>query len=190
MTMTAAADDRLANLLAVLADGLTDDAAGALEHTTGLRGAAPTALLALREFLGGANIGRLAQALGLSHSGAVRLVNQLELAGLARRVAGPDRRQVSVALTAKGRRAAERAAAARSDVMRRASAGLARPARRELERLLERLVATLATERALRRSEAAADEPQAWLCRSCDFRVCGRPAGRCPAARAAASVFG
>ena len=65
---------RLENLLASLALGLHDDAARALEAATGLTGSGPTALLALDEFVGGANVGRLADVLGLTHSGAVRLV--------------------------------------------------------------------------------------------------------------------
>ena len=57
------------------------------------------ALLALEEFLGDAHVGRLADVLGLTHSGAVRLVGQLERDGLAERRTGADRRRVEVRLT-------------------------------------------------------------------------------------------
>lgn len=62
--------------------------------------------LALDEFLGEAHVGRLASVLGLTHSGAVRLVSQLEAEGLALRRTGADRRRVEVRLTARGRQRA------------------------------------------------------------------------------------
>ena len=46
-----------------------------------MSGSATAALLALEEFLGDAHVGRLADVLGLTHSGAVRLVTQLETRG-------------------------------------------------------------------------------------------------------------
>ena len=74
--MTAAADDRLANLLAMLSAGLADAQTAAIEDATGLHGAAATALVTLDQFADGGNIGRLAGLLGLTHSGAVRVVSQ------------------------------------------------------------------------------------------------------------------
>ena len=102
------APTRLANLLAALPLGLHDDMTRALETATQLSGSGPTGLLALDEFLGGANVGRLADVLGLTHSGAVRLVALLEQEGLAERWAGDDRRYVEVRLTSMGRRRASR----------------------------------------------------------------------------------
>ena len=102
------APTRLENLLAALALGLHDDTTRELETATQLSGSGPTTLLALDEFLGGANIGRLADVLGLTHSGAVRLVALLEAEGLAERWAGEDRRNVEVKLTSAGRRRASR----------------------------------------------------------------------------------
>src|SRR5215218_1432718 len=95
---------RLENLLAAFALGLHDDTTRALENATELSGSGPAALLALDEFLDGANVGRLADVLGLTHSGAVRLVALLEGQGMVERWVGEDRRSVEVRLTNAGRR--------------------------------------------------------------------------------------
>src|SRR3954464_1515839 len=130
------APTRLENLLAALALGLHDDTTRALETATGLNGSGPVALLALDEFLGGANVGRLADVLGLTHSGAVRLVALLEGKGLVERWTGEDRRSVEVRLTSAGRRRASRARAARADVVRRTLAGVDAVDAANLERLV------------------------------------------------------
>ena len=80
---------RLENLLASLSLNLADEAAAELERVSGLTGSASAGLLALEEFLDESHIGRLADTLGLTHSGAVRLVSQLEAEGLAVRRVGP-----------------------------------------------------------------------------------------------------
>jgi rubrerythrin len=56
--------------------------------------------------------------------------------------------------------------------------------RRALTAMAERLTGDLAS---LRIQQRAMGEAPAggWLCRLCDFDACGRPAGQCPAARAA-----
>ena len=97
-------------------------------------------MLALDEFLGGANIGRVAEVLGLTHSGAVRLVALLEQEGLAERWAGDDRRNVEVRLTDAGRRRAAHARAARDDAVRRTLAGVDPGDAANLERLVSDLV--------------------------------------------------
>lgn len=76
---------RLENLLAVFSLNLTDKAMAALQRVSGLTGCATASLLALEQFLDETHVGRLADALGLTHSGAVRLVSQLEAAGEAGR---------------------------------------------------------------------------------------------------------
>lgn len=175
--------DRLGNLLGSLALGLSDDATRALEAASGLSGRGPDALLALEEFLGDAPVSRLADVLGLTHSGAVRLVALLEAEGLAERRAGrADRRQVEVRLTRRGRTRAARARAARQRVLDETLAGLDEPARAALEQGLERLVANRTRARMAARAEGASG---AWWCRACDFTACGRPDDRCPAQVAA-----
>ena len=138
--MTAVVNPRLDNLLAALALNLGEETTAALERASGLTGSAATALLALEEFLGDAHVGRLADVLGLTHSGAVRLVTQLEREGLAQRRPGDDRRRVEIRLTARGRRAAQEARRARDDVLHQATSRLTRAEVDNLEVLLDKLV--------------------------------------------------
>ncbi len=100
--MEASVNPRLDNLLASLSLNLAEEGQRALECASGLTGAARAALLALEEFRGGAHVGGVADVLGLTHSGAVRLVTQLERDGLAERRTGGDRRRVEVRLTTRG----------------------------------------------------------------------------------------
>jgi DNA-binding MarR family transcriptional regulator len=184
--MAGHSEDRLQNLLAALAVGLVDDVTSTSEHATGALASATPALIALSQFLNQCNVGKLADVLGLSHSGAVRLVGQLEAAGYVRRTHLADRRQVNVVLTRAGRRAARSAAAARRRVAADLLAGLTPAERQELEPLVAKLVERVAAVRAHNRSQHGIGS--GWLCRSCDFAACGRPEGRCPAANAAAAV--
>jgi MarR family transcriptional repressor of emrRAB len=185
--MAADVHPRLDNLLASLALNLGEETAMALEGSTGVTGRAAQALLALEEFLGDAHVGRLAAVLGLTHSGAVRLVTQLEREGLAERRPGVDRRRVEVRLTARGRQRARRARRARAEVLDQATSGLTPEEAGTLEGLLDKLVSARVEGRVESRR---AGEPGAWWCRTCDFAACGRPEGRCPAQVTAARLFG
>lgn len=188
--VAAPANPRLENLLASLSLNLADETTAALERASGLSGTATAALLALEEFLGAAHVGMLADVFGLTHSGAVRLVTQLESAGLAERQPGADRRRVEVRLTAAGRRRAAAARAARDEVVRETTRGLDRSEAAALEELLARLVAVRVAVRIERRGAGdPADQWGAWWCRTCDFAACGRPEGRCPAQVAAAAAL-
>jgi MarR family transcriptional repressor of emrRAB len=184
--VTVSANPRLENLLASLSLNLAEEARVAMERATGLSGSGPAALMALDEFLGGANVGRLAEVLGLTHSGAVRLVAQLEGAGLVRRQTGADRRNVEVRLTAAGRRRVRDARAARRGVLAQATEELDASETAVLEGLLERLVTARVRDRAGRRAEG--EGGGAWWCRTCDLAACGRPEGRCPAQVTAAGT--
>jgi DNA-binding MarR family transcriptional regulator len=185
--MVASAHPRLENLLASLSLNLAEESRAALERASGLTGSAAVALLALEEFLGDAHVGRLADVLGLTHSGAVRLVAQLEAEGLAERRTGADRRRVEVRLTAAGRRRAAEARAARDAVVGETTHGLTGVEAETLEALLARLVEARTAARIHRRRQG---EPRAWWCRTCDFAACGRPEGRCPAQVSAAKLLG
>jgi DNA-binding MarR family transcriptional regulator len=176
---------RLENLLASLTLNLAEESRTAMERAAGVSGAAALALLALEEFLGDAHVGRLADVLGLTHSGAVRLVSQLEAAGLAERRTGADRRRVEVRLTEQGRRRARFAREARDTVVHQATTGLTAGEASTLEALLAKLVRARVEERVERRR---AGESGAWWCRTCDFVACGRPEGRCPAQVTARSL--
>ena len=73
----------------------------------------PAALAALHGLTGGQSIDALRRVVGLTHSGAVRLVDRLAAAGLAERRVGADGRAVALQLTPEGRRAARRVLARR-----------------------------------------------------------------------------
>ena len=53
-------------------------------------------------------VNQLCNVLGLTHSGAVRLIDRLAEAGLVTRGPGDDKRSRSITLTAQGRAVAER----------------------------------------------------------------------------------
>jgi DNA-binding MarR family transcriptional regulator len=184
--VTTSANPRLDNLLASLTLNLAEEGQQALERASGLAGSAAAALLALEQFLGGAHVGRLADVLGLTHSGAVRLVTQLERDGLAERHEGADRRRVEVRLTTKGRRRARAARTARDEVIAGATSGLTTDEGQILESLLDKLVSAQVVGRVERRR---AGQSGAWWCRTCDFAACGRHEGRCPAQVTAKQTF-
>jgi DNA-binding MarR family transcriptional regulator len=185
--MAPASHPRLQNLLASLALALHDDATAAMEHESGLAGSGTAALLALGEFLDGAHIGMLSDVLGLTHSGAVRMVALLEKEGLAVRQPGADRRQVEVRLTARGRRAARQVHEARSEVLTQALGDLDEGQAAQLEALLDQVVRTGV--RARMEGRLAGEPGGAWWCRTCDFAACGRPEGRCPAQLSAVDAW-
>jgi DNA-binding MarR family transcriptional regulator len=103
----------------------------------------PAALVALDGELGGRTIEALRRALGLTHSGTVRLVDRLAGAGLVERRVGADARSVSLHLTPPGRRAARQVATARDSALERAMTGLTPVQRAQLAGLLERVAGEL-----------------------------------------------
>jgi DNA-binding MarR family transcriptional regulator len=167
------------NLLGALAlsvvDRISSVADGAGHSMT-----AATALSAMAGFLDGASIDRLRDVLGLSHSGAVRLVDRLVADGLARRLPGPDGRSRSVTLTTEGREAAARIAAEREALLHRLTGALDARERSQLQQLLAKMLAEV----------VATKDGGAWVCRLCDLGACGRGDGKCPTARAAAVKYG
>jgi len=173
-------DPRLVNLVGAWTLGMADAIKDATEAAAGMTGAAPAALVALREFLGGRTTEDLAQAVGITHSGAVRLINRLVEAGLVERRPGPDGRSGSIVLTARGRALSRKVGGSRAEAIEAALEGLDGDDGQALLRLVEGLTAGITLSRV--RARARRDEPAAWLCRLCDFGACGRPEGRCPAA--------
>ena len=155
-----------------LSDGIRE----ATEAATGMAGGLPAALVSLREWADGRSVEVLAEAMRVSHSRAVRVVDRLEAAGLARRESDPlDGRRALVRLEPAGRELAERALEARSRVLRSAVAELEVADVRELERLLGALLgATTVDVRAAKQT-----------CRLCDAHACGHYDGTCPVTRAA-----
>jgi DNA-binding MarR family transcriptional regulator len=167
--------DRTANLLGALSLFVGDRMTDAVTEATGTSASAATALSALHHFLDGPTIDLLRQVLGLTSSGTVRLVDQLERAGHVERRSGEDGRTTSVLLTPRGRQAARRASDARAEVLGRVVSVLDARDREALERVTSQLLVSLM------RGPGAVR----WMCRLCDTRVCGHDTGDCPVTRAA-----
>jgi DNA-binding MarR family transcriptional regulator len=165
-------ENRLGALALTLSDGVRE----ATEAATGMAGALPAALVSLREWADGGSVEVLAEAMRVSHSRAVRVVDRLEAAGLARREADPsDGRRALVRLEPAGRELADRALDARSQVLRSAVAGLDPSDMRHLNRLVGALLdVTTVDVRAARGT-----------CRLCNAHVCGHYERVCPVTRAA-----
>jgi len=155
---------RLENLLGVQALALVDRMATA--------GSPPSEAAALVTLLAhpDCGVGWLGDVLGLTDSGATRLVERLVAEGLLRRQSGRDARTRTLRLTAQGTRRARRVLADRRRELESVLAPLSEAERRTLERLLEKVVAGLTEERmaALR------------SCRLCDRDACYADQATCP----------
>jgi DNA-binding MarR family transcriptional regulator len=181
-----ARDARLANLLGALATGLTDGMHEATSAAAQLDDAAATALIALLDFSPRGSVRTLSQVLGLTHSGAVRLVDRLVSAGYVARTPARDARSHSPRLTTTGVKVAQRVRIARAGAIARTLGTLSDTERATLMGLCERVVSTITRQRLEQRAAGLAPEGGA-LCRMCDFTACGRDKGACPAAEAAAA---
>jgi len=171
--------ERQANLLGAFAGVIADMTTAEMTAVSGLAASDVSALSALRHFLRKPTIDQLHQVLGLTPSGTVRLVDRLSENGFVTRGPGADGRSRTVALTARGRRVADRITAARADTLRSSLARLT-PAQREiLHELIGQIMVTVVDEKT----------GGAWICRLCDTRACGRAEGLCPTANAAAAKY-
>ena len=176
-------DPRLVNILGAFAVALADGIRDATEAAAGMTGAAPAALVALDQFLAGRPTEELAQATGLTHSGAVRLVDRLVDAGPVERRPGRDARSGSILLTARGQALSRQITVARARAVEAVLERFGGDDSRSLLALTEALIDSLTKLRL--RVPAPRDEPRAWMCRLCDLGSCGRPQGECPVANAA-----
>jgi DNA-binding MarR family transcriptional regulator len=165
------------NVLGALALSLTDRMGDALTNAAGGSESVAAALSSMEDFLEKPTIGRLQEVIGLTPSGAVRLVDRLEELGLVARSTGEDGRIRHVSLTRSGRRAAKAVRAARAKVLESALASLSSSERRELDGLVAKVLLGLARPRGATR----------WTCRLCDSGACGRDQGRCPFASISSS---
>ena len=171
--------DRQANLLGALAQVITDQAAQAAAAAAGQSVSAAAAVSALHHFLDRPTLDQLHKVLGLTPSGAVRLIDRLAQAGLVTRGAGDDGRSRSVALTDVGKRVAEQVTAARAALLTSLLDELSPAERETLHALMSRIMADVVRSK----------EGGAWICRLCDVEACGRASGHCPAANAAAAKY-
>jgi DNA-binding MarR family transcriptional regulator len=169
-----------ANGLGAFSLVVADQICGAIAQASGQSASGATTLSALRHFLREPTLDELRLVLDLTPSGAVRLVDRLEAAGLVTRGPGADGRSRSVRLTRRGRAVADRVATARSAVLNRLVSALSDADRAALRRIVERMMAAVVADK----------DGGAWICRLCDTVACGRELGRCPAANAAVAKYG
>jgi MarR family transcriptional regulator, negative regulator of the multidrug operon emrRAB len=161
--------DRLAQLLGVVALAATDRFRSAVEESLGRGGAYAAALVHLDAYPGEA-VGALGEVLGVSQPAAVKIADRLAGEGLLDRRPGPDRRTTALHLTAAGRQAAARVLADRTSELGTLLGVLDATERRDLERLLERLVSGLAEDR----------RGALHACRLCDRAACYGSGPDCP----------
>ena len=138
------------------------------------------ALSALHHFLDAPTVDLLAQVLGLTSSGTVRLVDRLESEGLVRRGHDVDRRATTVTLTAGGRRRAREVTRARDELLGSSLGVLTADERLRFGELAGRILAGMIRPPGATR----------WTCRLCDTTACGRPEGGCPVAQEAERRYG
>ncbi len=164
--------DDLANQLGALALALADDMRVAAEAAAGEAGPAAAALV-LAGHAPGLSIAALAPAVGLSHPGAVRLVDRLVADGLMARQPDPrDRRAVQLQLTDAGKARAAAVQAARNAPLQQLVATLRPAEAASLQTAVARLIS----------ARVSSDADALRLCRLCDHDRCDT----CPAERAAA----
>lgn len=152
------------NALGALALEVTRRVQEAADSASPHGASVPAALAALHGLTGGQSIDALRRVVGLTHSGAVRLVDRLAAAGLVERRVGADGRAVALQLTLEGRRAARRVLARREAALEGVLAPLSPTERATLAALNERLLESLTDGQDARRR----------VCRLCDVDACGR----------------
>ena len=152
---------RTANLLGAVALTLADELQAAASAVAGHGASGPAALVLLGDLAGGATIEELRRALGLTHSGTVRLVDRLVAGDLVERRVGGDARSLSLHLTSAGRRTSRRILTARETVLERVLIPLEPRQRADLERSLDAVLHELRG-------------PRRRICRLCDSGACSR----------------
>jgi DNA-binding MarR family transcriptional regulator len=155
-------------VLVTIVDAKVTEAAG------GIGSSEVGALLTCLSF-GEMGVGELGQVLGLTGSGAVRLVDRLEHDGLIIRQARQGR-SVSVRLSARGRQRAEKVRQRRLGAIEEIVGSLPVDERRQLAELLDKLLHSAGLDAATART----------VCRFCDHRRCDGevcPVGRSLRAR-------
>lgn len=166
---------RAANLLGGLALAVSDRIRLATERQADrLAGAEPAALVTLAHYPG-QSVTALGRTLGLTHSGAVRVADRLEVDGLVRRTSRGPGRTLALYLTQAGRHAAGQVLARRRAAVEELITDLDAAEVAELEQLAGRLLAAATTDRASARR----------LCRLCDEPLCADGPG-CPVDHAVA----
>ncbi|AGZ43054.1 MarR family winged helix-turn-helix transcriptional regulator [Actinoplanes friuliensis] len=157
--MSVAYTSRVGNLLGALSLAVVDD----------LRMATSDAAVVQLADHPGLTIVELGRRLGLTHSAAVRMIDQLESRALVTRArSDQDRRSVVLTLTAAGQQKAADVLAARSAVLATVLEPLSAQDRDQLERLLDLVLDAL---------PRSADHATV-VCRMCELAAC--PQRECP----------
>jgi DNA-binding MarR family transcriptional regulator len=153
-------DPYTVNLLGAFAVGCAD-AQDVAMGAVGLDPAELAALLAVHA-RPGSKVDDIALTTGLTHSGAVRVIDRLSRANWVERRTGRDRRTVAIHCSREGREKARLALALRREALRDAARGLTKEELAAFRRLAKKLLARLPRHR-----------PDAWrICRLCDHGVC------------------
>lgn len=160
---------RTANLLGALVTALNDELESATTRAADHGAAFPAALVSIQGEPG-LSIDQLRKILGLSHSGAVRLLDRLEADGAVERKSGADGRTVALHLTAAGQRQARAVQQARRAALGGVLQLLTIKEQGQLLRVVEKLLGGLT------RSREHSDH----ICRLCDLAACPDPT--CPVA--------
>ena len=164
--------DRTANLLGVVGLAVADRIEATAREILSHAGETPAALVVIGYGSGPSN-DQLRRVLGLSHPGAVRLVDRLVADGLVERRTGQDRRAIALYLTEQGLALREHLLAGRLAAIRPLLEPLSDAEQEMFGALLHKLLASLET----------TDWDRRTLCRLCDKRVCSDcpiPADRQP----------
>jgi DNA-binding MarR family transcriptional regulator len=164
---------RTANLVGALSLTITERLLDAGSEV-GLDRSQAAALVTLSNHPG-QSIESMSMTLGLTHSGAVRLVDRLQASALVLRGPGGPGRTLALRLTEQGEDAAVGVLARRQAVIEQALTGLDEQELTGLEGLVARLLAALTSDRQSARR----------ICRLCDEALCERH-GVCPVDEAVA----
>lgn len=154
-------NDRAANLLGAVALAVADRIEHAGRAVLKHAGETPAALVVIGYGLGPSN-DRLRQILGLSHPGAVRLIDRLVADGLVERREGRDRRAIALHLTRRGNALREQLLKGRLAAIRPLLTPLTEKEQAVFAALLEKVLSGLAT----------TDLERCTTCRLCDDRAC------------------
>ncbi len=149
------------NPLSALALMIGDTGNAAVRAATGLSPQETAALVLIRN-RSGCSVNWLHDRLGLTQSGAVRLLDRLQEDGLITRNRTAGRREVSLAITPGGEALVERGVSARSQAIESLLDELPAADRGQLMNLIERVLSL----RSLPRDEGDA------ACRLCDWPAC------------------
>lgn len=153
--------DRAGNLLHAMATAVADQHLLMLGGASQLSSSAIATVLTLGQH-NRQTVSDLAMVTGLSHSATVRLIDRLESEGLVRRSEEKQGRTVPITLTGRGRIEYQNLRSSQSDFLDDLLSELSARERRDLERVLERLLPKLTT------SKAERDH----ICRFCDEGIC------------------